>query len=51
MKDRLGPVAVRYARVYLWRRYRRQVWLGLGVASILAAVAGGYAATRDVPEG
>jgi hypothetical protein len=49
--DRLGRLAVRFARAYLWRRYRRHVLIGAGVGAILAAVAAGYAAIRDVPEG
>jgi uncharacterized protein involved in exopolysaccharide biosynthesis len=51
MYNRLGRAAVRFAISYLWRRHKRRVWIGLGVATVVAAAAVGYTATRDVPEG
>ena len=48
--EKLGKAAVRFAVVYLRRRYRRQIRIGAGVA---AAVVGAalYVASRNVPEG
>jgi uncharacterized protein involved in exopolysaccharide biosynthesis len=51
MYDRLGRAAVRFAARYLWRRHRRRIWVGVGVATVVAAAAAGYAATREPPEG
>lgn len=50
MHDRLGKVAVRFAIVYLRRRYRRELRIGTGVAVVVAGIAV-YLANRDVPEG
>jgi uncharacterized protein involved in exopolysaccharide biosynthesis len=51
MYDRLGQAAVRFAIKYLWRRNRRGILIGVGVATVVAAAAAGYAATREPPEG
>lgn len=50
MYDKLGKAALRFAIVYLRRRYRREIRLGAGlaVAAIGAAI---YLANRNVPEG
>jgi hypothetical protein len=50
MQDRLGKAALRFAVVYLRRRYRRQIRLGAGLAAVAVAIAI-YLANRDVPEG
>jgi hypothetical protein len=48
--EKLGRVAVRFAIVYLRRRYRRGIRIGIGVGALgLAAAA--YVASRNVPEG
>lgn len=48
--DRLGKVALRFALVYLRRRYRRQIRIGVGVAAVVVGAAL-YGASRNVPEG
>ena len=48
--DKLGKAAIRFAVKYVWRRYRRQIRIGAGVAAVALAIAA-YAATRNVPEG
>jgi hypothetical protein len=52
MYNRLGRKAIRFSLIYLRRRYRRQIRIGLVLAGVagVAAVAG-YAARREVPEG
>lgn len=52
MYDTLGRAAIRFALVYVRRRYRRELLLGaagIGLATLLAAAA--YLLGRDVPEG
>ncbi|HWM55124.1 MAG TPA: hypothetical protein VNO20_07040 [Solirubrobacterales bacterium] len=48
--DKLGKVAIRFALKYVRRRYRRQIRIGVGVATVAVGVAA-YLASRDVPEG
>lgn len=48
--EKLGKAAVRFAVVYLRRRYRRQVRIGAGLAALLMGVAL-YLASKNVPEG
>jgi hypothetical protein len=50
MYNRLGKAAVRFAVVYLRRRYRRQIRIGAGVAAVAIGVVV-YLANRDAPEG
>ena len=50
MYNKLGKAAVRFAIVYLRRRYRRQIRIGAGVAAVAIGVAV-YLANRDAPEG
>ena len=50
MYDKVGKVALRFAVVYLRRRYRRQIRIGTGVAALGLGVAL-YLASRNVPEG
>jgi hypothetical protein len=50
MYNRLGKAAVRFAVIYLRRRYRRQIRIGAGVAAVSIGVAV-YLANRDAPEG
>ncbi len=46
----LGRAAVRFAVLYLRRRYRREIRIGVGVAALGIGVAA-YLASRNVPEG
>jgi hypothetical protein len=48
--DKLGKTAIRFALKYVRRRYRRQIRIGLGVASATVAVVA-FLASRNVPEG
>jgi hypothetical protein len=50
MYDKVGKAALRFAVVYLRRRYRREIRIGaaLAVGAIGIAI---YLANRDVPEG
>ena len=50
MSNRLGRLAVRYAIIYLRRRYRRPIRIGVGVAAVAVGIAA-YWASREVPEG
>jgi hypothetical protein len=50
MYNRLGKVALRFAIVYLRRRYRREIRIGAGLAAAAIGIAV-YLANRDVPEG
>jgi hypothetical protein len=50
MYNRLGKAALRFALVYLRRRYRREIRIGAGLAIGAIGVAV-YLANRDVPEG
>jgi len=50
MYNKLGRAAIRFAIVYLRRRYRRPIRIGLGIASVAIGVAA-YLASRNVPEG
>jgi hypothetical protein len=46
----IGKLVVRYGLLYVRRRYRRPIRIGLGIASVVAGVAA-YLASRNVPEG
>lgn len=50
MYNWLGKAAVRFAVVYLRRRYRREIRIGAGVAVTVLGIAV-YLANRNVPEG
>lgn len=50
MYEKLGKAAVRFAIVYLRRRYRSQIRIGAGLAAATVGVAL-YLASRNVPEG
>ena len=50
MSNRIGRLAVRYAIIYLRRRYRRPIRIGVGLAAVALGVAA-YGASREVPEG
>jgi hypothetical protein len=50
MYDRMGRTAVRFAVVYLRRRYRRELRIAVVAGAALIAV-GAYLASRNVPEG
>jgi hypothetical protein len=50
MYDMVGRTALRFAIVYLRRRYRREIRVGVGVAAAAIGVAV-YLANRNVPEG
>ena len=50
MYNKLGKAAVSFAIVYLRRRYRRPIRIGMGIAAGVVAVAA-YLASRNVPEG
>lgn len=47
---RLGRAAISYSALYLRRRYRRQIRVGVGLAVVAVGVAA-YLAARNVPEG
>ena len=50
MYNRLGKASVKFAFLYLRRRYRREARIALGVGIGLAAL-GAYLASREVREG
>jgi hypothetical protein len=50
MSNRVGRLAVRYAIIYLRRRYRRPIRVGVGLAAVGVGIAV-YWASREVPEG
>lgn len=50
MRDRLGRAAVTFALAYLRRRYRREIRIGIGVATVTIGI-GAYLASRNVREG
>ncbi len=50
MSNRIGRLAVRYAIIYLRRRYRRPIRVGVGLAAVALGIAA-YWASREVPEG
>jgi hypothetical protein len=50
MYDKVGKAALRFTIIYLRRRYRREIRLGLGLG-VLAIGAAVYLANRNVPEG
>ena len=50
MYDTLGKAALRFAFVYVRRRYRREIRIGVG-ATVAAVAFGAYLASRNVPEG
>lgn len=50
MRDGLGKAVFRLAVVYIRRRYRREIRIGVGVTVVAVGVAV-YLANRDVPEG
>ncbi|MET0557693.1 MAG: hypothetical protein ABW065_03355 [Solirubrobacterales bacterium] len=50
--NRLGRAAVRFAIVYLRRRYRREIRIGVGIGvGTLAIAVATYLTRREVPEG
>ncbi len=50
MSNRIGRLAVRYAIIYLRRRYRRPIRVGVGLAAVALGIVA-YWASREVPEG
>jgi len=50
MYNKVGKAALRFALIYLRRRYRREIRIGVGVGAVAVGVAI-YLASRDVPEG
>jgi hypothetical protein len=48
--DALGRAAIRFALLYLRRRYRREIRVGVAIAALAVGV-GVYLAARNVPEG
>ena len=50
MYNRIGKAALRFTIVYLRRRYRREIRIGLGLGAVAIGVAV-YLANREVPEG
>jgi hypothetical protein len=50
MYNKAGKAAIRFAIVYVRRRYKRPIRIGVGVAAAIIAVAA-YLAARNVPEG
>jgi hypothetical protein len=50
MYNRIGRAAIQFSVLYLRRRYRRQIRLGLGL-TVLAVGIAAYLANRNVPEG
>lgn len=50
MYDRLGRASLKFAFLYLRRRYRREARVALGLG-LLAALILAYLASREVPEG
>jgi hypothetical protein len=50
MYERLGRAAIRFSIIFLRRRYRRQIRIGVGLAAVAVAIAA-FLATRNVPEG
>jgi hypothetical protein len=50
MYDAAGKKALRFAFIYLRRRYRRQIRIGAGLAAVAVGIAV-YLASRNVPEG
>ena len=50
MYDKVGKAALRFALIYLRRRYRREIRIGVGLGAI-AIGAAIYLANRDAPEG
>jgi hypothetical protein len=50
MSNRIGRLAVRYAIIYLRRRYRRPIRIAIGLAAVGLGIAA-YWASREVPEG
>jgi hypothetical protein len=50
MYHRAGKAAIRFSAVYLRRRYRRQIRIGVGVTVVAVGVAV-YLASREVREG
>ena len=54
MYNRFGRAAIRFSIAYLRRRSKRQLRIGIGVATVAGIAAAGaayLAATRNVPEG
>jgi hypothetical protein len=50
MYNTLGKAALRFAVVYLRRRYRREIRIGAGLGVVAIGIAV-YLANRDAPEG
>lgn len=50
MYDRLGKAALSFAYLYLRRRYRREIRIGIGLFALLLGIAA-YLASRNVREG
>ncbi|HET8566620.1 MAG TPA: hypothetical protein VFL77_09120 [Solirubrobacterales bacterium] len=50
MYDRIGRASLKFAFLYLRRRYRREARIAFGLG-LLAAFLLAYLASREVPEG
>jgi hypothetical protein len=50
MYNRVGKTAIRFSLIYLRRRYRQQIRIGVGLTAVAVGIAI-YLANREVPEG
>jgi hypothetical protein len=50
MYELIGRATVRFVVLYVRRRYRRQIRVGLGLVAVGLGIAA-YFASREVPEG
>jgi len=50
MYDSLGKAALRFALIYLRKRYKREIRIGIGVGALGVGVAA-FLASRNVREG
>jgi len=51
MFNAIGRASIRFALIYVRRRYRREIRFGIAGLIAVAVALAGYLATRDVPEG